>query len=107
MAHYAVYGALDSELKKRFADGLHKKFNHTGYQLVEPQQDNIRLVFNFVDPKDPRPFRRKAQATYVVSVVETNEPPKDVLRTAYPILIRSLSNLLIFIVNQHSTGVAR
>jgi hypothetical protein len=57
MAHYAVYGALDSELK---TDGLHKKFNYTGYQLVEPQQDNIRLVFNFVDPKDPRPFRRKA-----------------------------------------------
>ena len=50
-------------------------------------------------PTSPRPFRRKAQATYVISVVETNKQPQNVLHSAYPTLIRTLSNLLVFIVN--------
>ncbi|GMA60770.1 hypothetical protein [Alicyclobacillus fastidiosus] len=70
-----------------------------GYRFADPAEKDIRLVFNFVEASSPRPFRRKAQATYVISVVETNEQPQDVLRAAYPTLIRALSNLLIYIVN--------
>lgn len=56
------------------------------------------LAVNFTSAARPRPFRRKAQGTFVVSVVEVSEEPVDVLKAAYPILIRTLSNLLIYAV---------
>lgn len=80
-------------------DGLHDVLQRYGHQFVNTDDKEIRLVLNFVEPSAPRPYRRKAQATYVISVVETNEEPHDVLRAGYPILIRALSNLLIYMVN--------
>ncbi|MBI3975800.1 MAG: class II aldolase/adducin family protein, partial [Armatimonadetes bacterium] len=57
-----------------------------------------RLVFNFIDPKRPRPFRRRGQGTFVISVAVTDQPVEDVLKDAYPLLIRSLANLCIYLV---------
>ena len=72
-----------------------------GHVLLEQGQGSPRLVINFTDADNPRPYRRKAQGTFVVSVVGVDEEPTDILKTAYPILVRSLSNLLIFIVDDH------
>ena len=96
---YTVSGQMTSHVQRWFMDGVHQVLQKHGHLFVNPTEKDIRLVFNFVDPNVPRPFRRKAQATYVISVVETNEQPQNVLRAAYPTLIRTLSNLLVFIVN--------
>jgi ribulose-5-phosphate 4-epimerase/fuculose-1-phosphate aldolase len=96
---YTVSGQITSNVQTWFMDGVHQVLHKNGHRFGDSAEHDIRLVFNFVDPAAPRPYRRKAQATYVISVVETNEQPQDVLRTAYPLLIRSLSNLLVFLVN--------
>jgi ribulose-5-phosphate 4-epimerase/fuculose-1-phosphate aldolase len=96
---YTVSGQITSNVQTWFMDGVHQVLQKNGHRFVHSTEQDIRLVFNFVDPAAPRPYRRKAQATYVISVVETNEQPQDILRTAYPLLIRSLSNLLVFLVN--------
>lgn len=57
-----------------------------------------RLVVNFVDADRPRPFRRRAQATFVAAVVWAEAAPTHVLKAAYPLMIRSLANLLIYVV---------
>ncbi|MGC8487189.1 MAG: class II aldolase/adducin family protein [Clostridia bacterium] len=53
------------------------------------------VVFHRVDPMRPRAYRRQYQATFVVGLVEGDEsmPP---LKTLYPMLIRSISNLLMY-----------
>lgn len=82
-----------------FADGLARALTAGGHVLLPEGSGNPRLVVNFTAAERPRPFRRKAQGTFVVGVVEVHEQPADVLTAAYPILIRSLSNLLIYIVS--------
>jgi hypothetical protein len=45
-----------------------------------------------------RPFRRHAQATYIIALLRLPEVPADFLRAAYPYMIRSLGNLMIAVV---------
>lgn len=103
MTFYSFSGTIHNDFQQWLADGLNRKLVSNGYRLTEQQQNNIRLVLNFVDPKSPRPYRRKAQATYVVTIVETDEMPDSILRAGYPILIRALSNLLLYIVRTPET----
>jgi len=82
-----------------FADGLSRTFKDHGHQMLPEGSTNPRLVINFIDLERPRPFRRKAQGTFVISVVEVNQEPENVLKAAYPLLVRSLSNLLVYAVS--------
>ncbi|HLS88567.1 MAG TPA: class II aldolase/adducin family protein [Sphingobacteriaceae bacterium] len=79
------------------ADGLREHLTAQGYEHVPEPVPDIRLVFNFFDPEDPRPYRRRGQATFVVGVVAVPQVPEDVLRAGYPLLVRSLSNLLLYV----------
>lgn len=82
-----------------FADGLTQVLISNGHGIPE-EGGAPHLVINFTNPDDPRPYRRKAQGTFIVTVVEVNEEPADLLKAAYPVLVRSLSNLLIYAVNR-------
>ncbi|MFZ5814623.1 MAG: class II aldolase/adducin family protein [Bacillota bacterium] len=93
-------GRPHSPLLRWFADGLTATLHQNGHTLVEAGETAPRLAVHFVDADRPRPFRRKAQGTFVVSVTEVAERPDDLLKAAYPLLVRSLSNLLIYLVNE-------
>lgn len=81
-----------------FANGLRQRLLKDGHLETRPGEVPD-LVLNFTNHRRPRPFRRKAQATFVVGVVEVPEEPDNLLRAAYPVLVKSLSNLLIYITN--------
>ncbi|GAX90721.1 class II aldolase/adducin family protein [Effusibacillus lacus] len=98
MSSFIFSGEMLTSFQKWFADGLRQKLESKGYRMIESPQETARLVLNFADPQSPRPYRRKAQATYVVTLIESNTVPESILRAGYPILIRALSNLLIYIV---------
>ena len=57
-----------------------------------------RLVLNFIDRADPRPFRRVAKSTFVASIWAESDIPEDFLAHAYPVLVRALSNLAVCVV---------
>lgn len=97
MKSFTIAETFKSPFLSWFADGIRKKFISEGYRYWEEPTDHIRVVFNFIDSEDPRPFRRKAQATFVISVLEAHEEPEMILKSAYPYLIRSLSNHLVYI----------
>ena len=67
-----------------------------------PDPDQADLVFHTVSPAQPRPFRRRARATFVIGIADATEVVSDtpVLARAYPVMIRSLSNLLIYGVTE-------
>ena len=60
----------------------------------QPIQDGL----NFVNPADPKPFRRRQRSTYVIAVHTLPETPPDVLRNEYPMLVRALANLALLVV---------
>jgi ribulose-5-phosphate 4-epimerase/fuculose-1-phosphate aldolase/DNA-binding transcriptional ArsR family regulator len=82
----------------KMAVGLRRIFESQGHRIQFIPDGEVRLVFNFIDPRRPRPFRRRGQGTFVISITVTDEPVEDVLKQAYPLLIRSLANLCIYLV---------
>lgn len=98
-----LWGKARTPLLQWFAEGVERELIARGH-LHSSDGEDPNLVLNLTDPLHPRPYRRKSQGTFVVGVVEVGERPQDLLKAAYPLLVRSLSNLLIYITrtNGHS-----
>ncbi len=67
---------------------------------VEPEAATATpVVWNLFPSDHPRPYRRRSQATFVVGVTAGPAPAEGAaLETLYPLLIRSLGNLLVYLV---------
>ncbi len=79
-----------------FGDGLR-------HQLAQDAGDGpaTQVVWNLFRSDEPRTYRRRAQSTFVIGVT-SGPPPEsdgDVLRATYPLLVRTLANLLIYVVS--------
>ncbi len=90
---FAFWGTVPPELAE-FKDGLERALEQHGYDRAE-DAGAARLVINFVDADDPRPFRRQKKSTFVASFWYAEDVPEDFVRRAYPVLVRALSNLSV------------
>ena len=59
-------------------------------------RDQVRLVLNLCDIDRARPIRRSGQGTFVVTIVEGADDVHEIMKAAYPVLVRSLSNMVIY-----------
>lgn len=82
---------------KPLAQGLQAILKVHGYRYEE-SPEVPRLVLNFITLDAPRAYRRRAQATFVCSLLEVPHVPSDPLRAFYPYLVRALSNILLLYV---------
>lgn len=96
---FTIAGEPSSEASRRIVQGLQRKLEANGHEFCPGADDGIGFVMHVVDATKPRSFRRRSQAVFVLGVTEVSERPDDVLAAGYPLLIRSLSNLLLYIVN--------
>ena len=96
---FAFYGSPKDLCMTTFAKRLTSAMQEAGHEASEPVP-GVGLVFSHVDEEHLRPFRRHAQATYVIALLRLPDVPGDFLRTAYPFMIRSLANLLIAVVGE-------
>lgn len=98
----------------RFAEGLRAMMERHGHQWQDEPNEETQLVFNFIDPQKPRAFRRRSQATFVCAVAQIDRDTDisalvqggwkpgaggagpSILKQAYPLLIRAVSNLLLY-----------
>ncbi|MEJ8544996.1 class II aldolase/adducin family protein [Brevibacillus borstelensis] len=101
--NFTFINELSSPFLKWFSNGIKTELVSNGFVFCEQPVDNIRVVFNFLQTDDRKPYRRKAQATFCVAIAETHTAPPDILKESYPILIRTLSNLLLYIVHGEET----
>lgn len=80
---FVIIGQADTPGLRWFRDGLWQTLRAHGHVFQEEPTPNIRLVLNFTDPSQPRPFRRKSQGTFVASIVEpagaSRRFPEDLL----------------------------
>jgi ribulose-5-phosphate 4-epimerase/fuculose-1-phosphate aldolase len=94
---FALYGEGHTPRMRWFVEGLRRLMLERGYhQLPEPGPE-VQVVVNRVETEKPRPYRRKSAPTFVVAVADVGEPPDDVLRTGYPLLVRALANLAVMV----------
>jgi hypothetical protein len=80
---------------QQMREGLTATMQHYGH-LMAASVDAAQLVFHVVNPNRPRPFRRQSKAVFVVGIAEGEPIGDNPLASTYPILLRSLSNLLIY-----------
>jgi ribulose-5-phosphate 4-epimerase/fuculose-1-phosphate aldolase len=75
--------------------GLEAELTARGHIRAEDPEE-ADLVLYAVDVERPRPFRRRHRAVFVVGFGEADPGTgQEAIRRAYPVLVRSLSNLLV------------
>ena len=86
-------GAAQETALRWFEDGLRATLQSDASDAPATQ-----VVWHLFPADQPRPYRRRSQATFVVGVTSGPLPTDDTLAALYPLLIRSLSNLLVYLV---------
>lgn len=99
MKTFTFNGEPKDSFSRWLVEGIKDNFNRNNYKYTTEPDEDINLVFNLTDAENPRPFRRKSQGTFVVSIVQTNKSPESVFKEGYPFLIRTVSNHLMYIVH--------
>jgi ribulose-5-phosphate 4-epimerase/fuculose-1-phosphate aldolase len=94
---FATSGHARTGGQRWFVDGLAAVLRARGLEETSPDRAP-RIVLHLADREAPRAFRRRAQATFVVGVVEGPAPEGAVLPALYPLLVRTLANMLIYVV---------
>ena len=95
---FSFAGIHDDEQFRWFAQGLRDVMEKNGHLWV-PDPDDAALVVNFFTGDRPRPFRRRSQAVFLAGVADVPGNFDDHMASGYPLLIRSLSNLFVAMVD--------
>jgi ribulose-5-phosphate 4-epimerase/fuculose-1-phosphate aldolase len=97
-AEAAIAGIAPGPAQMWFLNGLEREMMSRGYRFRREFPERAPLVLNVIDAARPRPFHRQTYTTYVIAVAEADEPPQNVLGAAYPLLVRAIANLVIYVV---------
>jgi ribulose-5-phosphate 4-epimerase/fuculose-1-phosphate aldolase len=74
--------------------GIGHQFEQDDFVQVEDVAE-ADFVLNMFDPADPKAFRRASRGTYSAAFYELPEAPANVLKESYPMLVRTLSNVVL------------
>lgn len=96
--NFYVFGTPTSERQRWFLNGLLEEMKRQGHTHEAEVTDQLRLVLNVFDVDSPAYFRRKSQGTFVAAIIDADHEPEDVIRTAYPLLLKALSNVAMYLV---------
>ena len=94
MRTYAIWGTATSPAHEEWVSSVGKEFERDEFERVDDIAD-ADFVLNMFDPEHPKAFRRQSRGTYSASFYELEEMPEDVLKTSYPMLVRTLANVVV------------
>ncbi len=93
--NYAFTGSPTSPAFEALAEDLGHALEERGFERTTGDPGEADLVLNFIDPSDPKPFRRRSRGTFVAAIHEQPAVPEDILKTNYPLLVRALANIVL------------
>jgi ribulose-5-phosphate 4-epimerase/fuculose-1-phosphate aldolase len=97
---YAIWGTATSAGHEGWVRSIAREFERAGFAPVEDIAD-ADFVLNMFDAEDPKAFRRASRGTYSAAFYELSEVPEDPLKASYPMLVRTLSNVVLLHVPGH------
>ena len=100
MHRYAIWGTATSPAHEAWVRSIGDAFEADGFARVDDIAD-ADFVLNMFDAAQPKAFRRQSRGTYSASFYELDEVPDDVLKTSYPMLVRTLANVVVLHVPGH------
>lgn len=90
-----------------FTGSLCAAMHRAGHPVVEADGAGAvagGIVLHPVSIDAPRSYRRRHQAVFVVAIGEAEHAPADLLRTGYPLLLRTLGNIFILVARAGPSG---
>ena len=90
---FAIIGDDPGAHAGRALHALERALAEAGWRAVDA--DAAALVLHVIDPEHPKTFRRRARSTYVAAVCELPASGRPQLVDTYPLLVRSLSNIVL------------
>ncbi|MFO7573438.1 MAG: class II aldolase/adducin family protein [Gaiellaceae bacterium] len=94
MRKYAIWGTATSPAHEEWVRSIAVEFEKAGFAPVDDVAD-ADFVLNMFDAADPKAFRRASRGTYSAAFYELSEAPDDPLKASYPMLVRTLSNVVL------------
>lgn len=94
MRKYAIFGQATSQAHEEWVRSVATEFERAGFTEVDDVA-HADFVLNMFDPADPKAFRRASRGTYSAAFYELPEVPEDPLKASYPMLVRTLSNVVL------------
>ncbi len=94
MRKYAIWGTATSPAHEEWVRAIGREFEKADFAPVDDVAD-ADFVLNMFDPDQPKAFRRSSRGTYSAAFYELPEAPADVLKESYPMLVRTLSNVVL------------
>src|SRR4029079_5350658 len=94
MRRDAIWGTPTSEAHEQWVRSIGTAFESDGFARVDDIAD-ADFVLNMFDAEQPKAFRRQSRGTYSASFYELDAVPDDVLKTSYPMLVRTLANVVV------------
>ncbi len=91
---YAIWGTPTSPEHEEWVRAVGVQFEDDGFMAVDDVSD-ADFVLNMFDAADPKAFRRASRGTYSAAFYELPEAPEDALKESYPMLVRTLSNVVL------------
>ena len=91
---YAIWGTATSPEHESWVRAIGKEFEKDGFVSVDDVAD-ADFVLNMFDAVDPKAFRRASRGTYSAAFYELPDAPVDALKESYPMLVRTLSNVVL------------
>lgn len=94
---FYIHGETNSPLLRRVTQRLQTALIQAGCQHRPERAEQARLILNVTSVDKPTPVRRQSRAAFVTSIIE-GPAEADPLRACYPLLIRTLANILLYVV---------
>lgn len=99
----SIPGSADQEGRLSwFIDGIQKAMSARGHEIVNSASGettaDTRIVIHGVDAKNPRSYRRKSRAIFVLGAAVLGDVPDDILKTGYTLMARSLCNVFTLLM---------
>ena len=94
MRKYAIWGTATSPAHEEWVHAIGRQFEQDEFEAVDDVA-HADFVLNMFDPADPKAFRRSSRGTYSAAFYELPDAPLDPLKESYPMLVRTLSNVVL------------
>ncbi len=94
---YTISTQGHDPLRDSVAASLAASFEAHGARRTE-DVNGLQFVLNLTSTAAPRPYRRRSQSVFVISIVTLPTATPDLRSFCYTTLVRSLSNLLLCII---------
>jgi ribulose-5-phosphate 4-epimerase/fuculose-1-phosphate aldolase len=91
---FAVVENGQDAVRDKVAASIVRELERRGHHRT-PASNGARFVINLTDVVSPRPFHRRSQKVFVVSLATLDPHVDDVRSASYHALVRSFSNLMM------------